>query len=147
MQVGTWIKTGLLALLAGGIALPACAAEPVTLSYLMVDAKSRPFQLEEGEFAGGGGIITDIVNSLASRQPELILESNSFPVLRIQNMIQTGKVKNWIVYNAKVWNTFEKEGRFLDVPLFEVTHSLATCTEALTEVSSTDTLKGASWRY
>ena len=47
MQVGTWIKTGLLALLAG-VSPFQPAAEPVTLSYLMVDAKSRPFQLEEG---------------------------------------------------------------------------------------------------
>ncbi|MBK8971605.1 MAG: ABC transporter substrate-binding protein [Hahellaceae bacterium] len=142
MRLSSRLRVVLVTLMVSGVSFQVPAAEPSTLNYLMVDSKSRPFQIEDGEFEGGDGIITDIVYALVSNSPEFRIESNSYPVLRVQNMIQTGKVKNWIVYNAKVWNTFAKEGRFLDVPLFEVTHSLATCSDVLTEITSGDALKG-----
>lgn len=132
----------LISVIGAGDVLADKTDDTETLRYFVVESKSRPFQLEAGEFSAGEGIITEIVNSLVTSLPGLALEPVTLPVIRLQHMVSTKQASNWILYNAKGWHLFDQEGRFLEVPLFEVNHSLATCDPDLTEVTSIADLTG-----
>lgn len=98
---------------------------PQTLNYLVVSEIAAPFQITEGDLTQGG-IVTEILESVLSGGPYQTHEM-LMPSPRLIHQIEHNAIQNWVVYTAKPWGLFREQGSILDVPLFTVTHSVATC--------------------
>lgn len=115
-------------------------AETPNLNYLVVNGISAPFQIAS-ENASNGGIITEIVEALASRAG-YTLTTTIGSVERIDTIIKYGQQQPWIAYTAKVWPYLKEHFNYLEVPLFEVQHSLLTCDPQMQTIDGTTTLLG-----
>lgn len=105
------------------------------VNYLIVEDISMPFQVtHEGE--SNGGIISDIVDEVFSGSPHTV-KYHVLPLNRLYKMVESGELKNWIAYDAKVWNSLNQWGDFVPEPLFSVNHTYLTCREdAPTQINS-----------
>lgn len=93
--------------------------------YMVVEEISRPFQITDNN-TSKGGIVSDIVDEIF-KDSDYTLKYHILPLKRLYKMIERGEVKNWIAYDAKVWNALSEWGDFVDVPLFTVKHAYLTC--------------------
>ncbi len=129
-----------------GVLLTLCGAhgalnaQEATLNYLIISELSAPFQLVDDNISTGG-IVTDIVEELAQRA-EHTLTYTVGSTERIETIIKYGQKQPWIAYTAKVWPDLSEHYTYLEVPLFEVTHSMLTCDPNIQAVNSTGVLRG-----
>lgn len=120
--------------------LHGAVAKENKLNYLVINELSVPFQLVEGD-KSSGGLVTEIVEEAAKRADyklNYIVGSND----RVETIIQYGLQQPWIGYTAKVWKSLRDYMRYLEVPLFEVSHSLLTCDSQITAVPGVTHLRG-----
>jgi polar amino acid transport system substrate-binding protein len=105
----------------------------------VVENIASPFQLTRQSLSQGG-IITDIVHEIFQGD-EYQLEARVFPIKRLYKTLEDGLEGNWISYDAKAWNSLSRWGNLIDLPLFQVKHSLLTCESAPKAIHSDDDLK------
>lgn len=111
------------------------------VNYLVVEDKSRPFQIvEAGE--SRGGIVSDMVDAIfASSDYEV--EHLVYPVNRLRQVVAEEQVDHWVAYEAVQWQTFGHHGWLIDEPLFNTHHVMLTCRADLPErISSIDDIRG-----
>ncbi len=111
------------------------------MKYLVVEDLATPFQIATAG-THQGGIITDIVMEIF-KGTHIQVKPITFPVKRLHRYVRSGEPGDWIAYDAKVWNTLEDVGEFIDVPLFTVRHSFLTCAPPPTSFDEAATLTGA----
>lgn len=122
-----------------------------TVNYLVLSGIARPFQIEKDD-TSRGGIITEIVEDIF-RDSEYTLMSKVFPIARLHHEVNKKAISDWVSYDAKVWNSFGENGVLIDVPLFEVTHSILTCNEHVKHIAAVSDISGwkiatlADFRY
>ncbi len=95
------------------------------VNYMVVEEISRPFQITDNSNSKGG-IVSDLVDEIF-KDSNYTLKYHVLPLKRLYKMIESGEIKNWIAYDAKVWNALSEWGDFVDVPLFSVKHAYLTC--------------------
>ena len=116
-----------------GLATSRAHAHHHELNYLIVDKRSAPFQLVEQQ-QSSGGIITRIVEEIVSVTD---LQLRHVVSTRKRNKLLKKQLETpWITYSAKVWQPDLSRARFIDVPLFDVRHSLVTCHAGFSSVAA-----------
>ncbi len=115
-----------------------CQAQQI--DYLVVENLAQPFQINDRHISNGG-IISDIVDLIFADSHYDVVHK-VFPVKRITRMVETKKVKNWITYDAKVWNAMSEWGNFVEEPLFSVNHTYLTCYHQPEQINNGKDLKG-----
>lgn len=124
-----WALVGMMA--AAGVfaddegTFPDDAGSESTINYLVVADKTGPFQVvHEGQ--SHGGVISDVVDRLVEGSG-ITVRHHVFPVNRLLHEVARGRVKNWIAFDAPVWDSFRGKGRYLMEPLFLTRHVMLTC--------------------
>jgi polar amino acid transport system substrate-binding protein len=95
------------------------------INYLVVEDISKPFQITENN-ESKGGIVSDIIDEIF-KDSEHTITSHVLPLKRLYKLVKSGEIKNWIAYDAKVWNALSQWGNFVEEPLFSVNHTYLTC--------------------
>ena len=96
--------------------------------YLIVEDIAEPFQIANNG-QSKGGVVSDIVDEIFAGSSYTLIH-HSLPLNRLYSVIETGKFKTWIVYDAKVWNSLKRWRQLVDEPLFPVSHTYLTCRQA-----------------
>lgn len=131
-----------LAILMAGVDA-ARADERSQVHYLVVDEKTRPFQIVEDN-QSRGGIVTEVVDAVfAGTGYEVSHEV--LPVNRLRVSVLENRINHWVAFDAPVWNSFGSEGEMLPQPLFTTRHVMVTCRPDLPDrITSIDQLEGLS---
>ncbi len=129
MEKTALIITLLAALLPAKMAL----AQSNELNYLIVNKRSAPFQLVEQQ-RSNGGVITRIIEEAVVGTGKHLKYIISTP--KRNKLMKKSLTTPWITYSAKVWQPDLSHARFIDIPLFDVRHSLLTCDAGLKRVDS-----------
>ncbi|MDX1634074.1 MAG: transporter substrate-binding domain-containing protein [Marinobacter sp.] len=138
-------RKGLFAGLAAVLCLAGAlrADETVTVRYLVVDAKTRPFQIVEDN-QSRGGIVSDMVDAIFAGT-DYEVTHQVLPVNRLRVQVHENRINHWVAFDAPVWNSFGVEGEMLAQPLFTTRHILLTCrTDLPARITSIDQLKDLS---
>lgn len=118
-----WVASGLL--LAGQI------QAQTLVNYLVVEDKTRPFQIvENGE--SDGGIVSDIVDAIFAGS-DYTVNPMVYPVNRLRQVVADDEVHNWIAYDAVPWKTFGNRGLFVEEPILRTHHVMLTCRQNIPE--------------
>ncbi|MGP4843532.1 substrate-binding periplasmic protein [Marinobacter sp. 1Y8] len=112
-----------------------------TVNYLVVEDRSRPFQVVvNGQSVGG--IISDMVDAIF-RGSRYSVKHQVYPVNRLRQVVADDKVAGWIAYEAVQWHTFGNRGLMIEEPLFETHHVMLTCRKDIPDpLTSLADLKG-----
>lgn len=136
-----WLFTmGIGMTLALGL-VPAQAAREV--AYLIVEDKSRPFQVvENGE--SRGGIVSDMVDAIfAGSRYEV--DHQIYPINRLRQIVAEDQIEYWVAYEAVHWQTFGNHGLLVEEPLFTTHHVMLSCREELPDrITTLDQLRDMS---
>ncbi|WP_166269037.1 substrate-binding periplasmic protein [Marinobacter caseinilyticus] len=117
--------------------------DPTSIRYLVVDGKTRPFQIVEDN-KSKGGIISDIVDAVFEGSP-FTVRHQVLPVNRIRLSVSEGQINHWITFDSPVWDSFGEKGEPVGDALFDTHHVLMTCKESIrSDVQSIDDLAGLS---
>ncbi len=135
-----FIKTSIVLFLSSCFLSVFARAAPPKLNYLVVKDLAVPFQISEGD-QSKGGIVSDIVEAIAE-DAEFQLHPIVGSTDRVYRLIKEAATSPWIAYDAKVWNALSPNGEILEEPVFEVTHSMATCNMSIPEIHSSERLFG-----
>nr|WP_242634269.1 transporter substrate-binding domain-containing protein [Marinobacter salicampi] len=120
---------------------PSSATEPLRITYLVLDDKAQPFQIVQDNVSTRG-IVSDIVSAVFAGSRYQV-EPIVLPVNRLRDKVQSGRVVDWVAYDAPVWNSFGDYGEMAAQPLFVTNHVLLTCNPALpARVEQVEDLKG-----
>lgn len=139
--VGMMAAAGVFADGAGTV--PDVAGAESAIHYLVVADKTGPFQVvHEGQ--SHGGVISDVVDRLVEGSG-ITVHHHVFPVNRLVHEVARGRIKNWIAFDAPVWDSFRGKGRYLMEPLFLTRHVMLTCNPAIdSPIRSVRDLSGRS---
>lgn len=119
------------------------ADEAAKVHYLVVDEKTRPFQIVEDN-QSRGGIVSDMVDAIFAGT-DYEVTHQVLPVNRLRVQVHENRVNHWVAFDAPVWNSFGKEGEMLPQPLFNTRHVLLTCRPDLpAKITSIDQLDSLS---
>lgn len=112
-----------------------------TVTYLIVEDKSRPFQIVvNGKSAGG--IVSEMVDAIFQGS-RYSVKHQVYPVNRLRQVVADDKVAGWIAYEAVQWHTFGNRGLMIEEPLFETHHVMLTCRQDIPDpLTSLADLKG-----
>lgn len=117
-----------------------CLVNSEEINYLIVEDIAEPFQIaNDGQ--SKGGIVSDIVDQIFA-DSSYTVKHRSLPLNRLYSVIESGELKNWITYDAKVWSSLKQWRQLVNEPLFPVNHTYLTCQkEPLLQINSADDIK------
>ncbi|WP_162628854.1 substrate-binding periplasmic protein [Marinobacter bohaiensis] len=131
MRLGSDVQKPVIVLLLAlwGLLFASNACAENVVNYLVVEDKTRPFQIvEKGE--SRGGIVSDMVDAIFA-DSDYTVRHRVFPVNRLRKVIANNELDHWIAYDAPQWDSFGEHGQFVDVPVLNTHHVLLTCREDL----------------
>lgn len=117
-----------------------CLVNSEEINYLIVEDIAEPFQIaNDGQ--SKGGIVSEIVDEIFAGSSYTV-KHRALPLNRLYTVIESKDLKNWIIYDAKVWNVLKQWRQLVDEPLFPVSHSYLTCRNTpSTQINSVNDIK------
>lgn len=115
------------------------------LTYLMIANQAEPFQINTADHQFKSGIISDVINQLASKKP-FTFTTHVMPYKRYAHEIKKQTYKNWISYGSPLWrkNTGfrDQNDRLSKQALFRASHLLVQRNNDTQHYASIDDLLG-----
>lgn len=72
------------------------------ITYFTIKDSATPLQIG-GSLARDGGVITEILWDILKKRPDISVNSQELPFVRMDRAMRKGTYKNWINYGAKNW--------------------------------------------
>ena len=110
------------------------------VNYLIVEEIAEPFQIASNG-QSKGGVVSDIIDEVFKGSPYTV-KHRSLPLNRLYTEVESGELKNWITYDAKVWGGLKQWRKLVNESLFPVTHTYLTCrSNSLIQINSVNDIK------